>query len=188
MLELRPPVSFDKGQAVRDMVERADVRAAMYGGDDTTDLDAFDALSALIEEGRLDAAVRVGVGSEEGPRQIVERADLVVDGVRGLHAGAGGAGRVVRFRDLLRVSVLLFGGTATALAVVSVVGAADEDTNTLVYVAAVWWCVASLAGFWLGRRVATTPGDRARCSPTRAPPTRCPSSSPGRCCSTGSGR
>lgn len=83
VLELRPPVSFDKGQAVRDMVERAEVRAAVYGGDDTTDLDAFDALSALIEEGRLDAAVRVGVGSEEGPREIVERADVVVDGVRG---------------------------------------------------------------------------------------------------------
>jgi hypothetical protein len=64
----------------------------------------------------------------------------------------------VRFRDLLRVSVLLFGGTATALAVVSVVGAADEETNTLVYVAAVWWCLATLAGLWLGRRPATTPG------------------------------
>jgi hypothetical protein len=64
----------------------------------------------------------------------------------------------VRFRDLLRVSVLLFGGTATALAVVSVVGAAGEDTNTLVYVAAIWWCVASLVGLWLGRRLTTTPG------------------------------
>ena len=64
----------------------------------------------------------------------------------------------MRFRDLLRVSVLLFGGTATALAVVSVVGAAGEDTNTLVYVGAVWWCVASLVGLWLGRRPATTPG------------------------------
>ena len=64
----------------------------------------------------------------------------------------------MRFRDLLRVSVLLFGGTATALAVVSVVGAAGEDTNTLVYVAAIWWCVASLVGLWLGRRPATTPG------------------------------
>jgi hypothetical protein len=64
----------------------------------------------------------------------------------------------VRFRDLLRVSVLLFGGAATALAIVSVVGAAQEDTNTLVYVAAVWWCVATLAGLWLGRRLATTPG------------------------------
>jgi hypothetical protein len=64
----------------------------------------------------------------------------------------------VRFRDLLRVSVLLFGGTATALALVSVVGAAQEETNTLVYVAAVWWCLATLAGLWLGRREMTTPG------------------------------
>lgn len=64
----------------------------------------------------------------------------------------------MRFRDLLRVSVLLFGGTATALAVVSVVGAAGQDTNTLVYVAAVWWCVATLVGLWLGRRLATTRG------------------------------
>jgi hypothetical protein len=64
----------------------------------------------------------------------------------------------VRFRDLLRVAVLLFGGAASALAVVSVVGAADEDTNTLVYVAAVWWCLATLLGLWLGRRPATTPG------------------------------
>jgi hypothetical protein len=64
----------------------------------------------------------------------------------------------VRFRDLLRVSVLLFGGAASALAIVSVVGAAEEETNTLVYVAAVWWCLATLAGLWLGRRTATTPG------------------------------
>jgi hypothetical protein len=64
----------------------------------------------------------------------------------------------VRFRDLLRVSVLLFGATATALAIVSVVGAADEESNTLVYVAAVWWCLATLAGLWLGRREVTTPG------------------------------
>ena len=90
---------------------------------------------------------------------------------------AGGAGRGVRFRDLLRVSVLLFGGTATALAVVSVVGAAQEDTNTLVYVAAVWWCVASLAGFWLGRRPMTTPGIATLLGEARTR-TRCPSWSP----------
>jgi hypothetical protein len=64
----------------------------------------------------------------------------------------------VRFRDLLRVSVLLFGGAATALALVSVVGAAQEESNTLVYVAAAWWCLATLAGLWLGRREVTTPG------------------------------
>jgi hypothetical protein len=58
----------------------------------------------------------------------------------------------MRFRDFLRVSVLLFAAAGTALAVISVVGAARADTNTLVYVAAVWWCLAILAGLWLGRR------------------------------------
>jgi hypothetical protein len=64
----------------------------------------------------------------------------------------------VRFRDLLRVAVILFGGTATALAVVSVVGAAQAESSTLVYVAAVWWCLATLVGLWLGRRLTATPG------------------------------
>jgi hypothetical protein len=64
----------------------------------------------------------------------------------------------VRFRDFLRLSVLLFGAAATALAVVSVVGAARAETNTLVYVAAVWWCLATFAGLWLGRRLAATSG------------------------------
>jgi hypothetical protein len=64
----------------------------------------------------------------------------------------------VRFRDFLRVAVLLFGAAATALAVVSVVGATREDTNTLVYVAAAWWVAAAIAGLWLGRRLVATPG------------------------------
>jgi hypothetical protein len=64
----------------------------------------------------------------------------------------------VRFRDFLRVAVLLFGGAATALAVVSVVGAAREDSNTLVYVAAGWWILAALAGGWIGRQPVATSG------------------------------
>jgi len=64
----------------------------------------------------------------------------------------------VRFRDFLRVAVLLFGGAATALAVVSVVSAAREDSNTLVYVAAGWWILGALAGGWLGRRPIATSG------------------------------
>jgi trehalose 6-phosphate phosphatase len=83
VLELRPPVPFDKGRAVRRLVELAGPRSALFGGDDTTDLDAFDALDQLVEESRLAVAVRVGVRSDEGPSAIVERADLVVDGVVG---------------------------------------------------------------------------------------------------------
>jgi hypothetical protein len=56
------------------------------------------------------------------------------------------------------MSVLLFAGAGTALAVVSVVGAAGAETNTLVYVAAVWWCLAVLAGLWLGRRPEASTG------------------------------
>jgi trehalose 6-phosphate phosphatase len=83
VLEIRPPVPIDKGQAVRHLVTGSGARAALYGGDDATDLDAFDALEALLASGSLDAAVRVGVSSDEGPPAIVERADLVVDGVDG---------------------------------------------------------------------------------------------------------
>jgi trehalose 6-phosphate phosphatase len=83
VLEVRPPVEFDKGRAVRSLVEAASARTAMFAGDDTTDLDAFDALRRMREEGALDATVLVGVRSDEGPPAIVERADLVVDGVEG---------------------------------------------------------------------------------------------------------
>jgi trehalose 6-phosphate phosphatase len=83
VLEVRPPVEFDKGLALRELVELFGARAALFGGDDVTDLDAFDALDALVEEGALESAVRVGVRSDEGPAGIVERADLVVDGVAG---------------------------------------------------------------------------------------------------------
>lgn len=83
VLEVRPPVPVDKGQAVRELVRRHPVRNALFGGDDVTDLDAFSALEALRAEGKLDAIVRVGVRSSEGPAAIIERADLVVDGTVG---------------------------------------------------------------------------------------------------------
>ncbi|MEA2421332.1 MAG: trehalose 6-phosphate phosphatase [Thermoleophilaceae bacterium] len=80
VLEIRPPVEVHKGQAVTELVRRHDLTAALFAGDDATDLDAFDALDALP------AAVRVGVRSDEGPAAIVERADLVVDGPEGFVA------------------------------------------------------------------------------------------------------
>jgi trehalose 6-phosphate phosphatase len=83
VLEVRPPVPIGKGQAVRNLVARAGVRTALFGGDDATDLDAFDALEALMDAGELATRVLVGVYSDEGPAAIVERADLVVDGVGG---------------------------------------------------------------------------------------------------------
>jgi trehalose 6-phosphate phosphatase len=83
VLEVRAPVKIGKDRAVRELLERGDVRSALFGGDDVTDLDAFEALAALAGEGRLDHVVRVGVRSDEGPPAIVEQADVVVDGVEG---------------------------------------------------------------------------------------------------------
>jgi trehalose 6-phosphate phosphatase len=83
VLEIRPPVPIDKGQAVRELLRQTPVRAAVFGGDDATDLDVYDLLAELRSEGSLETAVCVGVRSDEGPPAIVERADIVVDGTQG---------------------------------------------------------------------------------------------------------
>jgi hypothetical protein len=55
------------------------------------------------------------------------------------------------FTDLLRVTVLVTGAEATALAAVTAVATnRDSDTRTLA-VAAAWWLVSLLIGFYLGR-------------------------------------
>jgi len=86
VLEIRPPVSIDKGAGVRRLIEESGraITAALYTGDDTTDLDAFRALEQLRREGRLTTAIRVGVASEEAPSEITAEADIVVDGPGGV--------------------------------------------------------------------------------------------------------
>ena len=55
------------------------------------------------------------------------------------------------FCDLLRTTVLLVGGVATALGAVTVI-AADRDADTLtLLVAAGWWPLAAVAGILFGR-------------------------------------
>jgi trehalose 6-phosphate phosphatase len=78
VLEIRPPVDADKGTAVRRLVADAGVRAALYAGDDSTDVDAFAGLDGL------DVAVRVAVLSDEAPEPLVRAADISVDGPEAL--------------------------------------------------------------------------------------------------------
>jgi trehalose 6-phosphate phosphatase len=84
VLEIRPPVRIDKGMGVRSLLRGMDLDAALYAGDDYTDLDVFRTLGELVEEGRLGTAVRVGVRSDEGPAEIERDADFLVDGTRGV--------------------------------------------------------------------------------------------------------
>lgn len=62
----------------------------------------------------------------------------------------------MRFRDFLRVSVLLFAAAATLLAVLTIAAVAREDDRPLLYVSLGWWLIATVAGLWLGRRPETT--------------------------------
>ena len=84
VLEVRPPLEFDKGAAIASFLRDTDVDVALYVGDDVTDLDAFRALSALVQEGRLSHVIRVGVRSDEGPEEITAEADVVVEGTDGV--------------------------------------------------------------------------------------------------------
>ena len=56
--------------------------------------------------------------------------------------------------------MLLFGGAATALAVIAVVGAAGDDTDTLVYVAVGWWVAGRRGRAVAGPAAGRHPGDR----------------------------
>ena len=78
-VELHPPVAADKGTVVA--AAAAGLEAACFLGDDVGDLPAFAAL------GRLRAAglhgVCVAVRTPESPPELLDRADLVVEGPAG---------------------------------------------------------------------------------------------------------
>jgi trehalose 6-phosphate phosphatase len=74
VLEIRPPLTTDKGTAVLALLAARRLRRALYAGDDTTDLDAFRALDGL------ELGVRVAVVTPEAPVLLRGAADLVVDG------------------------------------------------------------------------------------------------------------
>ncbi len=80
VLEIRPNVAINKGIAVAALIPARPVDAALYGGDDRTDVDAFVALRTLRDDGRLKAIACIAVASEESPPEVSEGADLTVAG------------------------------------------------------------------------------------------------------------
>ena len=66
------------------LLRDTDLAAAIYVGDDVTDLDAFRGLDELVEMGRLGHAVKIGVRSDEGPSKLGQEADWMVEGTDGV--------------------------------------------------------------------------------------------------------
>src|SRR3954447_14196459 len=83
VLEIRPNVAINKGIAVAALVPARPVDAALYGGDDRTDVDAFRALRTLEQDGELSASVCVAVASDESPPEVSAEADVTVPGPEG---------------------------------------------------------------------------------------------------------
>jgi trehalose-phosphatase len=83
VLELRPVGGGGKDAAVAALLADRDIAAAVYAGDDRTDLDAFRRLRELCDENRLATALCVGVTSPEAPPELAEESDLTVDGPAG---------------------------------------------------------------------------------------------------------
>src|SRR5439155_8663247 len=75
VLEVRPPVGLDKGLGIAALLRGVPVTAAVYVGDDTTDLDAFRGLRSLVQSGTLGSAVCVAVSPDEARPEPAQEAD-----------------------------------------------------------------------------------------------------------------
>ncbi|CUR61238.1 Trehalose 6-phosphatase [metagenome] len=76
-----------KGQAVRTFVEEQQAKGVVFGGDDLGDIEAFEAVRDLREQG-LPGLVICSASTEQPA--LVDLADLVVDGPPGVVEALGG--------------------------------------------------------------------------------------------------
>lgn len=86
VFEIRPPIEIHKGAAFAALVEEFDLDAAIYLGDDTTDVDAIKVASQLRSE---EKSYGVGLGVESGddtPAAVRDHSDLLVSGVEDVEA------------------------------------------------------------------------------------------------------
>jgi trehalose 6-phosphate phosphatase len=82
VLELVPRDRPRKGDAVQRLAREHGARAVLFAGDDLADLEAFDALDRMRDEGAR--TVKVAVRGREAWPELLEAADLVVNSPAGL--------------------------------------------------------------------------------------------------------
>jgi trehalose 6-phosphate phosphatase len=96
MIEVRPPLPFTKGSAVRHLLDAGDYLTAVACGDDLTDITMF---AALRDWGGQDARRRttaVAAVTDETPQPVVEAADVLVRATPGIHEVLARLARAVR--------------------------------------------------------------------------------------------
>lgn len=85
VVELFPRLVINKGTALRRLVQRFNLDAILFFGDDLTDVDAMYATTALKAEHTMQA-ISVAARHAEAPLLAAEVADYTVDGVAGVEA------------------------------------------------------------------------------------------------------
>ena len=78
VLEVRPPVAVDKGVAISELIRAYALASALYLGDDSTDVDAFQALRNLTRAGVFQG-VAVAVLHSEAPPELAAASDVTLD-------------------------------------------------------------------------------------------------------------
>lgn len=80
--ELQPRSSMNKGTAIRKAVEASNAKNLIVVGDDSGDLPAFRAALELRQGGL--STLRVAVRSDESPAELLQSADIIVEGPEGV--------------------------------------------------------------------------------------------------------
>jgi len=80
LVELRPPIAFNKGSILEKIVSDNNLKKVIYLGDDITDVDAFDKIKELVSLNKVDGAA-IAVKSMEVPPYVMDHADYWVDNV-----------------------------------------------------------------------------------------------------------
>jgi len=80
VIELRPRLEISKGSVLRELIENYHLRAAIYMGDDVSDIDAFDTMRDLSRSDTFQG-LALGVIAEETQTNVAKRADLILRGV-----------------------------------------------------------------------------------------------------------
>lgn len=83
--EVRPPLSFTKGSAVRRLLAAGDYLSAIGCGDDLTDITMFAAVRDWGERDARRRTLAVAAVTDETPRPVMEAADVLVRATPGVH-------------------------------------------------------------------------------------------------------
>jgi trehalose 6-phosphate phosphatase len=82
VIEIKAPVSMNKGKAIRRFTQIFALRAIVFAGDDRTDLDAIMEVASLKKEGI--AGLSIVVQHFDTLKLLLENADIIVQEVEGM--------------------------------------------------------------------------------------------------------